>query len=1691
MKGIFLVLLFISYISFGQTPDVKLPSVLGPSPDVASMQKYGDYKVSTYTGVPGITLPIYTLQANDISVPISISYHGGGIKVDEESSRVGLGWSLNAGGTISRNILGLDDLSAYSFAPNSFNLYGFPERPVINTLHLPFGSYTYDISDKVGVIVDPTMQFVDLDLEPDIFYCNFLGNSDKFLLNKSDTSGVFEDSTSNMKVKLTITPYNVEDTTIASAVKMNCTIRITTNDGTNYYFDQFESCTTVSPNSDIPNRITAWYLTKIQTIKGTVVNFNYTQTASGFTYSLNHPYTSKNLFPATGQPSEPVTSYIPHNLYRNLLLSSITSPNCNVYFTYDTRIDLNGDKKLTSVKVTDGKGLVVKTVNLIQDYFTANSSTANTYDVQAALWGGPTLDNNWLTKRLKLTELQEVSSDNKTTLSHKFIYNESLLPVKNSTSRDHWGYFNNADNGANLIPDLYWAYPGLAITYPGGVYNCVSTSNDFGSSNILYMETSHKFYEHYTGANREVDTNYSKAFMLNEIIYPTGGSTKFDFEQNTYDKAKSFANDDHAALYDYISKTDSVAFLVGIPGIPSGYSQSYNFSITAADTLPGEGFARVNFSITGLRAGGNSSSSTTHTTIALLDNSGVLVDQTGFNDYTGLFTNPDGSYSPNPLNEQLAIGNYTIKITVGGNVVDKNSPYYAVVRNWWVKKDQNTDGIMYKYAGGLRIRNISSYTSAGNLATSINYTYHYTADINQKGIPEIYSTGKIMERPNYFDATMAVAPIQVYLKSESDANVNIGYDSVLIEQNRIRHLEVYNNTCYRPNPFKTYYTTSNPGNEMMPVGVGNLPSFSFPNEGLPGNLLYLDVLFDYIPQGVKSFFDNANGKLTKSVDYLYDSISGNYKVLKQTENTYTYKGTGIGGIVWADRIFASSGPYDACLKGLPEMYGVTNYFYPALRTAAVLPLQSTEKNYSGNDSLITTTNYAYTLYNQLSKKTVTNSKGETIITAYSYPLDYLASTGTDAWSKEMAALRSKNILTPIVEQYVQKKSPSGSLIGTIHSTLTSYKNTNNLPDSVWATEYSHPSTSFTPLSTSGGSLVKDNTYVPQLTYNKYDIAGNIVEQQLVHGKKNVYLWDYSNSSPICQVLNGDSASVAYTSFEADGSGNWLVGTGTIDTTTAITGSRSYSKSSDISKSGLNSTTTYIVSYWTRNNSPFTITGTISGYPVKGKTIAYNNISWTLYTHRVTGQSTITLSGSGPIDELRLYPVGAQMTTYTYTPLVGMTSQTDMGNRVTYYEYDGLQRLMRIRDQDHNILKSLEYQYQVSSGCGPNCYSITMQTLAGTNTLGYPVGVFDIHGNLLGNATGPVQYVSLWNADTADARIGTLSTGSDSLHFSMTLNTGMTLPTGVTGCRYYQVDLAWNQFDGVRNINGTYVDFGDGTGMHLPKNVADTAASLAPGTVFTSVNSFQFNGPTVYYMHTYTDTSQKTLTFYHNDAAEDEDFDNVFGPATGLTLVKNLRGTLPQHTYIFGGSSYQQATMNSVANIANWNTISSIQYFRLNDGDGLNPAMHISYTQDFMKNNKGLLSIKTSNGYYAHGYVDTSFTISRLKSDWNTWFTSLQQLQINDDHWNREDLSALTHLNFVQVWASPQNHQDDHSSPLVPIPSSVIDNIINQIAAGAGQTVNNGSIDVESGGPSRTSASDAAVSLLKSRGWVVAVNGVLQ
>jgi YD repeat-containing protein len=52
-----------------------------------------------------------------------------------------------------------------------------------------------------------------------------------------------------------------------------------------------------------------------------------------------------------------------------------------------------------------------------------------------------------------------------------------------------------------------------------------------------------------------------------------------------------------------------------------------------------------------------------------------------------------------------------------------------------------------------------------------------------------------------------------------------------------------------------------------------------------------------------------------------------------------------------------------------------------------------------------------------------------------------------------------------------------------------------------------------------------------------------------------------------------------------------------------------------------------------------------------------------------------------------------ITTFTYDPLKGMTSQTGPDGVTLTYEYDDLGRLVRVKDHLGNLVKHYEYHYK--------------------------------------------------------------------------------------------------------------------------------------------------------------------------------------------------------------------------------------------------------------------------------------------------------------------------------------------------------------------------------------------------------------
>jgi len=330
---------------------------------------------------------------------------------------------------------------------------------------------------------------------------------------------------------------------------------------------------------------------------------------------------------------------------------------------------------------------------------------------------------------------------------------------------------------------------------------------------------------------------------------------------------------------------------------------------------------------------------------------------------------------------------------------------------------------------------------------------------------------------------------------------------------------------------------------------------------------------------------------------------------------------------------------------------------------------------------------------------------ENIIQNVTYPSAYNTALATGSASMQgIKNLQTHNILSYPVEEITQKSNADGTNLRTIKAVLTTYKPTMPVRDSVYEMRSVAPVTGFVPSSpgtVNTASIKKDSHYQPVVSFDSYDGVGNILQEKKVGDALHSYIWGYQtysspayNSYPIAEVVNAANSDIAYTNFESygfTGYGNWTYNnTGASNDVTAPMGPGCYSLSGyTISNTGLNTALTYIVSFWAKTGAAVTVTGgTVTQNPTG---ITLNG--WTYYEYQASATTSVSVAGTGFIDELRLYPSTAQMTTYTYQPLVGITSACSAKSQFSYYQYDNVGRLVSITDQYGNITKSYVYHYK--------------------------------------------------------------------------------------------------------------------------------------------------------------------------------------------------------------------------------------------------------------------------------------------------------------------------------------------------------------------------------------------------------------
>jgi len=251
-----------------------------------------------------------------------------------------------------------------------------------------------------------------------------------------------------------------------------------------------------------------------------------------------------------------------------------------------------------------------------------------------------------------------------------------------------------------------------------------------------------------------------------------------------------------------------------------------------------------------------------------------------------------------------------------------------------------------------------------------------------------------------------------------------------------------------------------------------------------------------------------------------------------------------------------------------------------------------------------------------------------------------------------------------------------------------------------------------------------------------------------------YLWSYNQNYPVASLTNGkfssdptlsEAAYIGFESFEntiySPDNDYWSLNRpGQSFTTDAKVGKYAWYMTTDFGPTRTlkptSKTAMYTFSGWAK--TPATFSGECyfvlcadgtgdAGW--KAVSIGNTGGQWKYFqvslnlANVVPTFSTISaypwkkLGSEVTVDELRLQPADAQMQTYTYKPLVGMTSQSDLNGVTTYYDYDAFGRLKNVRDKDQNILGRNYYHYYSDTSS-----DIPVSTLS-TNTNNIVIGKY--------------------------------------------------------------------------------------------------------------------------------------------------------------------------------------------------------------------------------------------------------------------------------------------------------------------------------------------------------------------------------
>lgn len=515
-----------------QIPGYKDRFLNPVSPDVWSMIKYGNAEVNPYSGTVGTSIPIYTYQDDDFTIPISIDYASSGYKPNIPTGVVGLGWYLNAAGVITREVRGIPDdgcvtfnYMSYGFNTQVFDVLGYASLHQMNNLQ---GNWRFDDlvytniegKDYMKVAYNASTPLSRYEMEPDVYHFNFLGHTGSFILQPNNRAVFFNcnNPSGDYSIRFDKDPEKFVSFTL------------TTVDGTQYLFEKGDKCKStrrldgwhhklhhndtldeenieLNKSDDGLTNTFSWRLTKIIAPNGRIAEFSYDINAL-VSYESNHDISCAYIPTVSQTKGEINTAYPGITETYNIKQEE---PTVNVVYAGLLQQIRIGNEATIDLSYSD------KPVERIADrtIFTESSNRKQLDSIIVRNRNHAPIKRCHLSYKCnRLTEAGAGTGDGITFLksidisgvgAYSMYYNKEndVFPGIDTYEIDWYGYYNGGNTPAYFIPP---------------------------ASSIPDLQNDRTKIFNYRKPNDE----YAKYGMLEKIAYPTGGYTTYQYESNSW-----------------------------------------------------------------------------------------------------------------------------------------------------------------------------------------------------------------------------------------------------------------------------------------------------------------------------------------------------------------------------------------------------------------------------------------------------------------------------------------------------------------------------------------------------------------------------------------------------------------------------------------------------------------------------------------------------------------------------------------------------------------------------------------------------------------------------------------------------------------------------------------------------------------------------------------------------------------------------------------------------------------------------------------------------------------------------------------------------------------------------------------------------------------------------------------------------